>query len=154
MISIIIALAGVIIAIYSVWRVGLIEEGLVSEVEDVSKSLRGHIDAELEPLIKKVNKAFGFKALESHDSRALKKAEGMIIQDVLNTQDPVLMGVLEMVSPATKEYLEENPSLIVELIPRLQALSQVEGFSILDLLKPPGEGGPHHGKHPFGFREE
>ena len=153
MISLVIAVIGVIIAIYSVWRVGIIEESLVSEVQDVSTGLRGHIDAELEPLIKKVNKAFGFKALESSDSRQLKKAEGMIIQDVLNSQDPLLMGLIDMVSPATKEYLEENPSLIVELIPRLQALSQVEGFNIFDLLKPPGDKGGR-GPHPFGFREE
>ncbi|GAH70120.1 unnamed protein product, partial [marine sediment metagenome] len=97
MINIIMATVAIIIAIYSVWRVGKIEETLVSEVEDVSTGLRGHIDAELEPLIKKVNKAFGFKALESSDSRQLKKAEGLIIQDVLNTQDPVLMGLLDMV---------------------------------------------------------
>ena len=153
MISVLIAVSSAVIAVYCVYRVGLVEQGLVIEVEEAAKGLRAHIDAELEPLQKNVNRAFGFKAQASHDSRALKKAEGMIIQDVLDTQDPVLMGVLDMVSPATKEYLEEHPSLIVELIPRLQALSQVEGFSILDLLKPPGDG-VHRGKHPFGNREE
>ena len=152
MISVILASAALGVAFYSVWRVGTVEEGLVSEVQEVGESLRKHIDAELEPLIKKVNKAFGFKALESSDSRKLKKAEGMIMQDILNTQDPLLMGFLDMVSPATKEYLEENPALIGELVPRLQALSKVEGFSILDLLKPPS-GTPSSRRHPFG-REE
>jgi len=151
--SVLIAIISVVIAIISVYRVGKIEKELVSQVEGVGESLRIHIDTELEPLIKKVNKAFGFKALESHDSRALKKAEGLIIQDVLDTQDPLLMGLLDMISPATKEYLEENPSLIVDLIPRLQALSQIEGFSILDLLKPSGTGSDNR-KHPYGFREE
>ena len=105
--SVLIAIISVVIAIISVYRVGKIEKELVSQVEGVGESLRIHIDTELEPLIKKVNKAFGFKALESH----------------------------------------------VDLIPRLQALSQIEGFSILDLLKPSGTGSDNR-KHPYGFREE
>ena len=152
-ISIVIAVSSAVIAVYCVYRVGLVEQGLVSEVEQAAQGLRAHIDAELEPLQKNVNRAFGLKAQASHDSRALKKAEGMIIQDVIDTQDPVLMGLLDMISPATREYLEENPSLIVELIPRLQALSSVEGFSILDLLKKPGTGSDNR-SHPFGRREE
>lgn len=142
-----------VISVYSVYRVGLVEEGLVLQVEEAAQGLRTHIDAELEPLTKNVNRAFGFKSEQAVNARQLKKAEGMIIQDVLDTQDPILMGLLDMISPATKEYLEENPSLIVELIPRLQALSQVEGFNFLDLLKPPGTS-PSDRKHPFGNREE
>jgi len=152
LILVLISIIAVMISLYSVWRVGLIEEGLVLEVEQSAQGLRQHIDAELEPLVKNVNRAFGFKAQQAGDAVQLKKAEGMIMKDVLDTQDPILMGLLDMVSPATKEYLEENPSLIVELIPRLQSLSSVEGFSIFDLLKPPGDASPGR-KHPFSSEE-
>jgi len=149
----ILSLTALAVSVYAVNQIRMTEEGLVLEVEQAVKGLRTHIDAELEPLTKNINRAFGFKSEQAVTARQLKKAEGMIIQDVLDTRDPLIMGLLDMISPATKEYLEENPSLIVELIPRLQALSQVEGFSILDLLKP-GDSSNRSRKHPFGFREE
>ena len=152
-ISVLIAVSSAVIAVYCVYRVGLVEQGLVSEVEQAAQGLRTHIDAELEPLQKNVNRAFGLKAQASHYSRALKKAEGMIISDVLEAQSPVLMGILDMVSPPTREYLEKHPDLIAQLIPRLQALNSIEGFNPIDLFKPPGTGSDNR-KHPFGNREQ
>jgi len=141
------------ISVYSVYRVGLVEQGLVTEVEGAAKGLRAHIDAELEPLQKNVNRAFGLKSEGAQDVRRLKTAEKYIVQDVLEAQSPELMAALEFLSPRTKEYLEKNPELIARLLPRLQALNSIEGFSPLDLFKPPGTGSDNR-KHPFGNREQ
>ena len=152
-IPIIVAILALGISIYSVYRVGLVEQGLVSEVEQVGLSLREHVNTELEPLIKNVNKAFGLRGKQGAAANKLKAAEKYLVQDVLDAKNPMIMAALEAVSPRTKEYLEQNPELVMQLIPRLQALQSIEGFSPLDLFKPPGSSGSSK-KHPFGNREE
>ena len=151
-IPMIIAVLALIFSIYGIYRVGLIEEGLVSEVEQVGLGLRDHVNAELEPLIKKVNKAFGLRGEQGAAAKKLKTAEKYLVQDVLDAKNPVLMAALEAVSPRTKEYLEENPELVMQLLPRLEALQSIDGFSPLDLFNP-GDS-TKQTKHPFGSREE
>ena len=152
-ISVLIAVSSVLIAVYCVYRVGLIEEGLVLQVEQAAQGLRTHIDAELEPLQKNVNKAFGMRAAIGTEARQLKTAEKYVVQDVMAAQSPEIMAALEFLSPRTKEYLEKNPELVMKLLPRLQALQSIEGFEPLDLFKPPGTGSDNR-KHPFGNREQ
>jgi len=151
LISVILAVIGLGAALYSVWYSRSIETTLLGEVQRAAEGLRGHIDEELEPLQKNVNKAFGFKAQASADSRQLKAAERMVMDDVLQAQSPEIMAALEFLSPRTKEYLEKNPELIARLLPRLQALSSVEGFNVKDLFNP-GTGSENR-RHPFGNRE-
>jgi len=152
-ISVLIAVSSAVIAVYCVYRVGLVEQGLVSEVEQAAQGLRQHIDAELEPLQKNVNKAFGMRAAIGTEARQLKTAEKYVVQDVMAAQSPEIMAALEFLSPRTKEYLEKNPELVMKLLPRLQALQSIEGFEPLDLFKPPGTGSDNR-KHPFGNREQ
>lgn len=151
-IPMIVAVLALLFSAYSIYRVGLVEQGLVSEVEQVGLGLRDHVDAELEPLIKKVNKAFGLRGEQGAAAKKLKTAEKYLVQDVLDAENPMVMAALEAVSPRTKEYLEENPELVMQLIPRLKALQSIDGFSPLDLFKP-GDTTKTR-KHPFGNREE
>lgn len=150
----------IILAVYAVystrrWTQTLseLEENLRDQVQGVSEGLRVHVDTELEPLISKVNKAFGLRGEQGVAAKKLKTAEKYLVQDVLDAKNPMIMAALEAVSPRTKKYLEGNPELIMQLIPRLQALQSIEGFSPLDLFKPPGSSGASK-KHPFGNREE
>ena len=151
-IPMVVAILALLFSAYSIYRVGLIEVGLVSEVEQVGLGLRDHVDAELEPLIKKVNKAFGLRGEQGAAAKKLKTAEKYLVQDVLDAENPMVMAALEAVSPRTKEYLEENPELVMQLLPRLKALQSIDGFNPLDIFSPGSS--TTSKKHPFGNREE
>jgi len=147
-IAIVVSLASVIVSILVQYSTN---KRIDKTVEIVSKSLREHVDNELEPLITKVNRAFGMKSEASTQVRQLKTAERYIAQDLLEAQDPLIKAGLELISPRTKEYIEKNPDLLLQLIPRIQALMQMDGFNPAELISPGGSGTPK--KHPFGFDE-
>jgi hypothetical protein len=68
-------------------------------------------------------------------------------------QDPLIQGALDMF-PNVKEYVGKNPHMLMELIPRLQQLQQIEGFKLTDLVSPPSSSPRPSSSHPFGRREE
>ena len=85
-------------------------------------------------------------------TKQLKALDHRIAEDILDQQDPLIQAGLSMF-PRVKEYIDENPHLLPQLIPRLQALSQVQGFKVSDLLRPDSYKSENR-RHPFGSREE
>lgn len=117
-------------------------------VQDLAKTigegLRVHVDTELAPLKVRGSQIMGNLGAMGNMAKQVKTAERYIAQDLVNMQDPVIVAALELLSPRTKEYLEKNPDLIMQLLPRLKALQ--ESGDPLGFLKP---GGPGHKKHPY-----
>ena len=102
------------------------------------------INSGLEPLKIAVSRSMGIIGEKGHDTQKLKRAEKYIAQDLIDSQDPLILAALDALSPNGKArgYLEENPDLILQLLPRLQALSKIEGFNPIDLIKKSGESSP------------
>ncbi|GAJ21462.1 unnamed protein product [marine sediment metagenome] len=126
----------------------MIDEGL----KQIGEEVKELILQETEPLKNAVSRSMGFKSEQAVTSRQIKTAEKYIAQDILDQQDPLIKAGLEFLSPRTTEYLEKNPDLIMQILPRLQALSQVEGgFNPLDLLSRGGNSNTR--PHPFRTEE-
>lgn len=162
LIYVFLTLLSVVIAIYSWYcshklretlpeEVKRVEESLLAEVKQAAVGLRDHVDEELEPLQKNVNRAFGFKAQQSAATRRLNKAEKMVMRDALDAEAPEIMAALEFLSPDTLEYVEEHPDLIPKLLPRLKALWEVSDGNPMEIFQP---GQAKRRPHPFGSREE
>lgn len=90
------------------------------------------INSGLEPLKIAVSRSMGIIGEKGHNTQKLKRAEKYIAQDLIDSQDPLILAALDALSPNGKArgYLEENPDLILQLLPRLQALSKIEGFTL------------------------
>jgi hypothetical protein len=83
-------------------------------------------------------------------TKQIKALDTRIAEDILGAQDPLIQAGLDMF-PRVKEYIDENPHLLPQLIPRLKALSEVPGFQLGDLFKP--DTSRRDRRHPFD-REE
>ncbi|GAI64184.1 unnamed protein product, partial [marine sediment metagenome] len=126
------------------------EETLSLELQELAKNTQNTFLEEIAPLKNLVNQSMGRMSAQGHEAKQLKTAEKYISEDILEAQDPMIIAALEILSPRTKDYLDENPDLIMKLIPRFQAL-QATGDP-LGFLKPDGN---HGGRpHPFRGKEE
>lgn len=125
-------------------------------VERVSIALREHVDQELEPAKVAVSRAMTTKSKAGIDAIQRKALNKRIGQDMIDLQSPEVKLLLEMF-PRASEYVEKNPDLIMELLPRIQALKGQEGFKLTDLFNPSSSLGGSPSitrKHPFGMKEE
>lgn len=126
----------------------MIDEGL----KEIGSEVRELLLQETEPLKNAVSRSMGFKSEQAATARQVKTAEKYIVQDILEQQDPLIQAGLEFLSPRTKEYLEKNPNLVMQILPRIQALSQVEGgFNPLELFSK--DGVSRQRPHPFKTEE-
>ncbi|GAI37100.1 unnamed protein product [marine sediment metagenome] len=127
------------------------EETLTLELQDLAAATQSTFLEEIAPLKNLVNQSMGRMSAQGHEATQLKTAEKYISEDILEAQDPMIIAALEILSPRTKDYLDENPGVIMKLIPRFQALMATG--DPLGFLKP--DGGSTHGRlHPFRGKEE
>ncbi len=104
-------------------------------------------------------KAFKHKLLRSHKGtmganvKQLKTLDKKIALDLIDQGDPLIKAALDMF-PNAREYVEKNPGLLLELLPRLEALQKVPGgFKVQELFGPPSSLDKPT-THPFGMNEE
>lgn len=124
------------------------------QAENILSTLDETLKETLEPIQTAVKKSYSHMGSAGAMVKKEQALDRRLAQDMINQGDPMLQALLDMF-PNAKEYVEKNPELIMSLIPRLQALSQVEGFNIADLLqKNPSLPSRTHPSHPFGMKEE
>jgi len=124
-------------------------------VEDEANKVLNTLDETLQETLQPINKAIstsyshmGTKGANVKQQKALDKR---LAQDVINMQDPMIRGALDMF-PNVKDYVEKNPNMLMELLPRLQQLQQIDGFNPLDIISP-SPNNPNPSK-PHPFRDE
>jgi len=117
------------------------KEEVKKEIQTIAQETQKTLLEEIEPLKIAVSRSMGIIGQKGHNTQKLKRAEKYLAQDLIDSQDPLILAGLNTLSPdgRFREYIEKNPDLILQLIPRLQALSKIEGFNPMDLIKPPDD---------------
>jgi len=126
------------------------------DLEELAENLANELGSQLQDMLKGLKNIpkeyYTEMGARGGATKQLKALDHRIAEDILDQQDPLIQAGLSMF-PRVKEYIDENPHLLPQLIPRLQALSQVQGFKVSDLLKPDSYKSENR-RHPFGSREE
>ena len=123
------------------------------EANKVLLTLGEELELSLKPIKETISKSYSHMGSKGASVKQSKALDVRISQDMINMQDPLIQGALEMF-PNVRQYVEKNPHMLMELLPRLQQLQSIEGFKLPDLLgsSPSPSLGSH--PHPFGNREE
>lgn len=131
-ISLIVALISLVLASFCYLKYETIPELIEKEGELISSDILSSLTEILEPMQKAVSRSMSDRGLKGSQTRQVQKAEALLTQDLVARQDPLIQAGLELF-PNFSEYISRNPHLLPQLLPRLQALSQVEGFNLMDL---------------------
>jgi len=131
----ILALVSLAVAIYSLYLAKKTPEMIELQANSILNTLDETLKETLEPMQKRVSLAFSDKGMKGVTVKQQQALDKRIATDMINLQDPLIQGVLDMF-PNVKEYVTKNPHMLMELLPRLEQLSQIEGFTISDLLSP------------------
>ena len=126
-------------------------------MEEQANILLNTLDETLEkafaPINEKISKSYSQLGHKGATAKQIKALDKRIGQDVINMQDPLIQGALDMF-PNVKEYVLKNPNMLQELLPRIAQLQQIEGFKPMDLISPSPSNTPNPSKsHPFGLEE-
>ena len=89
------------------------------------------LEEQLKPIIDASSRAMGTIAMKSADVRQERSALRALGEDLID-QNEVMITAVEAVSPLFAEKLRNNPNLIIQLMPRINALLEksggIEGF--------------------------
>ena len=146
----ILSILGLGISVYQWFKLPEIIDGYAQRV---AEGLRAHVDEEFKPMKNAVSRSMTQKSVAGVDARQVKAMNRRLGEDVINLQSPEVKVLLEMF-PNAAAYVKENPDLIMELLPRIQALQGNEGFKLTDLLGGSPPSSSRSSSHPFGMREE
>jgi len=124
-----------ILASYSVYKAFKMPEIIAQEADNVLNTLDNELKEVLEPINEKISKSYSHMGKAGAHVRQVQALDKKIAQDIINQQNPMVNAALDMF-PNVREYVEKNPDLLMELLPRLQQLQGIEGFNALDLISP------------------
>jgi hypothetical protein len=148
-----ISLIALIISLISVYKALEVPKILENGIENAVSVYESEIEKWLKPIDEKISKSYSHLGTKGATAKQVKKMDQLIGQDILDQQDPLLKTALELF-PNASEYVEKNPHLLQELLPRLQALKGDPDFKITDLISPSPSRNPNPSKHPYGRLEE
>jgi len=149
-ISVIATIIGTLSVFYAIKTREKVEEAQEFMLNTLDKTL----EEALTPVKQTISKSYSQLGTMGATAKQVKALDKRIAQDVIDMQNPMIQAALDMF-PNVKEYVEKNPHLLTELLPRIQALQGIEGFNVSDLLGSPSPSlpSPSH-PHPFGRNEE
>jgi len=119
-----------------VYKALKVPEIVEEQADQVLNTLDETLKETLEPIKQTISKSYSHMGTAGARVKQTQALEKRLAKDVINMQDPMIRGALDMF-PNVKEYVEKNPDLLLELLPRLQQLQGIEGFNPMDLISPP-----------------
>jgi len=135
-IALITSFLALIIASISVYKALKMPEIVEEKADEILNTLDNELKSLLDPINEKISKSYSHMGTAGAHAKQVKALDKRIAQDVINMQDPMIKAGLDMF-PNVREYVEKNPDLLMELLPRLAQLQQIEGFNPIDLISPP-----------------
>ena len=84
------------------------------------------LEEQLKPIIDASSRAMGTIAMKSADVRQERSALRALGNDLID-QNEVMITAVEAISPLFGEKLRENPNLIIQLMPRINAILEKSG---------------------------
>ncbi len=84
------------------------------------------LEEQLKPIIDASSRAMGTIAMKSADVRQERSAIRALGEDLID-QNEVMISAVEAISPLFAEKLRDNPNLIIQLMPRINALLEKSG---------------------------
>jgi len=133
--AILISFVAIILSSFSVYKAIKTDEIIAREADNILNTLDNELKEVLEPINQKISKSYSHLGAKGAHTRQVQALDKKIAQDIINTQNPMISAALDMF-PNVKEYVEKNPDLLMELLPRLQQLQGIEGFNALDIISP------------------
>ena len=133
-ISLVLAVLSIILAVWGLIKYNELEGSLEPMAQNVALAVKEHIDEQMQPLKSAVSKTYSDRAMISADVRQVKALDKKLALDMIDLQDPLIKAALAAF-PRAAEYVNKNPDLLLELLPRLQAL-QASGANPMDIFKP------------------
>lgn len=154
-IPLILSVIAVVMAGISLIKALKMPEIVEEKADFILSTLDETLKETLEPIQDTIKKSYSHMGTKGALVKKEMALDRRLAQDMIAQSDPMINALLDMF-PNAKDYVEKNPELIMSLIPRLQALSQVEGFQLSDLLgkNPSLPLSGHSPSHPFGIKEE
>ena len=152
-IALFLAIISMGIALFTYLKYETIPVLIEKEGELIASDILSTLEETLKPLQHAVSRAFSNRGQKGAETRQIQRAEALLTQDMMARQDPLIQAGLELF-PNFKQYIEENPHLLPQLIPRLQALSQVPGFNPMDLINPEKSPSPSSALQPHPLNRE
>jgi len=134
-IAIVTSFAALIIASISVYKAMKMPQIVEEKADEILNTLDNELKEVLQPINEKISKSYSHLGTQGAHAKQVKALDKRIAQDMINLQDPMIKAGLDMF-PNVREYVEKNPDLLLELLPRLQQLQQIEGFNPMDLISP------------------
>lgn len=134
--AILISLGALILASYSVYKAIKMPQYIEEKADSILNTLDLELKEVLDPINEKISKSYSHLGSKGAHVRQVQALDKKLAQDVLNMQDPMIKGALDLF-PNVRDYVEKNPDLLMELLPRIQQLQGIEGFNPLDLISPP-----------------
>lgn len=134
-ISVIAAILSVIALALAVYNAYITPKIIANEADNILNTIDNQLKETLQPMqhvISRTMSNMGEKGISAIQQRTLDKNLAL---DVINLQDPLIQQALELF-PNVKQYINKNPNLILELIPRIQKLRQIDGLNLPDIIKP------------------
>lgn len=153
LIPLVLSLIAVVIASLSLYKAEKMPEFVEEEANKVLSTLDETLSETLKPIQTAISTSYSHMGTKGANAKQVKAMDKRIAQDMLNMQDPLIQGALDMF-PNVKEYVTKNPNMLMELLPRIQQLQSIEGFKLPDLLGAPPSSPSNPTSHPFGKREE
>lgn len=149
-IALVLAVASMALSLY---RAYITPKILDEKYEDMLNSIDNELKETLQPIEHTVSRVMSDRGTQGASKQQIKTLEKNLALDMIDMKDPMIQEILDLF-PNVKQYVNKNPHLILELLPRIQQLQQTpdgaKGF--LDGLLP-GNKGSQNRKHPFGFDE-
>jgi len=124
-----------IIALLSLYKALKTPEIIEQQADIILNTLDNTLKETLEPIQQNIKTSYSHKGTLGAHARQVKALDRKIAEDIINQQSPLVQGALDLF-PNVKEYVNKNPDLLMELLPRLQQLQSIEGFNPLDLVSP------------------
>jgi hypothetical protein len=153
-IPIVLSVFACIISLYSVYKALIMPKLLQDNIETAISHYEEELETYLKPIQEKVKKSYSQLGKAGASVRQKQALDARITQDVISLQDPLIQGALELF-PNVREYVDKNPHMLMELLPRLKELQKIDGFKIGDLISPSSPNNPSNpSKHPYGRLEE
>lgn len=95
-------------------------------VSDGLETFQEEVGAQLKPVLDLNSKAMSIIGTQGAEVRKVKAAERMIATGIMDDNKLVMDGVRQ-IFPKLGDYLDENPEVVMDLLPRLkQMYSQVQ----------------------------
>ncbi len=118
LIPVILSLIATVLGAGSVYYAYKSREIMEERANILLSTLDETLESAFKPINEKISKSYSQLGTKGATAKQVKALDKRIGQDMINMQDPLIQAGLELF-PNAREYVEKNPNMLIELLPKL-----------------------------------